>query len=263
MGPLLSSGFGRDRFRPDHGHRFGPGRTSFSVQPCEHRKLRWPHGRLVDLLAPTNHPCCRYARRYRTLFGDSRTSWSAKAEHRRSKGELAIGRGSSRHNLVFGRSRGGLTMMQSCASAAKLRGGGPILRNGATQWSASGDRHLGSSSETDGILFARFRELVLPAFSRHAARKTTPAGTSPVVTIRHRAISSFLARATIRVLRVPPWASAVRARYHCARALSFWNRRKRQASWIIPRRTRALPALASPFSRRRLPLSSGEPVRPA
>src|SRR4051812_49548226 len=36
-----------------------------------------------------------------------------------------------------------------------------------------------------------------------------------------------------------------------------------QASWIIPRRTRALPALARPFSRRRLPLSSGEPVRPA
>src|SRR3954470_20092325 len=114
-----------------------------------------------------------------------------------------------------------LTMMQSCASAAKLRGGGPILRNGATPWSASGDRHLGSSAETDDILFVRLRELVLSAFARHAARKTTPAGTSPVVTIRHRAISSFLASATIRVLRVPPWASAVRARYHCASALSF------------------------------------------
>src|SRR5215213_12029886 len=80
-----------------------------------------------------------------------------------------------------------LTMMQSCASAAKLWGGGPILRNGATPWSVSGDRHLGSSSETDDILFARFRELVLPAFSRHAVRTTTPAGTSPVVTIRHSA----------------------------------------------------------------------------
>jgi transposase-like protein len=34
-------------------------------------------------------------------------------------------------------------------------------------------------------------------------------------------------------------------------------------NWIMPRRTRALPALASPFSRRRAPLSSGEPVRPA
>jgi hypothetical protein len=34
-------------------------------------------------------------------------------------------------------------------------------------------------------------------------------------------------------------------RYHCTRALSFWNMRNRQASWIMPRRTRALPALAS------------------
>src|SRR3954471_16158337 len=85
----------------------------------------------------------------------------------------------------------------------------------------SGDRHLGSSAETDDILFARLRGLVLSAFARHAARKTTPAGTSPVVTIRHSAISSFLARATIRVLRVLPRASAVRARYHCASALSF------------------------------------------
>ena len=112
-------------------------------------------------------------------------------------------------------------MMQSCASAAKLRGGGPILENGVKPWPPSGDRHLGSSAETDDILFARLRELVLSAFARHAARKTTPAGTSPVVTIRHSAISSFLASATIRVLRVPPRASAVRARYHCASALSL------------------------------------------
>jgi hypothetical protein len=32
---------------------------------------------------------------------------------------------------------------------------------------------------------------------------------------------------------------------------------------IMPRRTRALPALASPCSRRFVPLSSGEPVSPA
>src|SRR5688500_18873035 len=60
MGPLMSSGFGRDGSRPDHGHRFGPGRTRFSVQPCEHRNVRWRHGRPVGLVAPTNHPCCRY-----------------------------------------------------------------------------------------------------------------------------------------------------------------------------------------------------------
>ncbi len=98
-------------------------------------------------------------------------------------------------------------------------GGGPILQDGVKPWPASGDRHLGSSAETGAILFARLQKRVL--LSRHAARKTTPAGASPVVTMRHKAISSFLARATIRVLRVPPRASAVRARYHCASALSF------------------------------------------
>ena len=37
---------------------------------------------------------------------------------------------SSRHKLVFGRSVRILTMMQSCASAAKLRAAGPILSVG-------------------------------------------------------------------------------------------------------------------------------------
>src|SRR4051812_33249599 len=37
----------------------------------------------------------------------------------------------SRHRLVFGRPEGIPTMMQSSASAAKLRGGGPILNRGA------------------------------------------------------------------------------------------------------------------------------------
>jgi hypothetical protein len=37
----------------------------------------------------------------------------------------------ARHELVFGRSVRIATMMQSCASAAKLREGGPILNRGA------------------------------------------------------------------------------------------------------------------------------------
>jgi len=36
-------------------------------------------------------------------------------------------------------------MMQSCASAAKLRGGGPILAVGIGAMSVAGTRHLGSS----------------------------------------------------------------------------------------------------------------------
>jgi transposase len=40
------------------------------------------------------------------------------------------------------------------------------------------------------------------------------------------------------------------------------QRQFNMANWIMLRRTRALPARASPRSRRLIPLSSGEPVRP-
>src|SRR4051812_13257402 len=46
------------------------------------------------------------------------------------RGEFAIGRGSSRRELVFGGPRGARTVMQPCASAAKLRGGGSNLNSG-------------------------------------------------------------------------------------------------------------------------------------
>ena len=54
-----------------------------------------------------------------------------------------------------------------------------------------------------------------------AVRSATPTGISPIVTSRHRAISSFRASATIIVFLRFPAASSVRPRYHCARALSF------------------------------------------
>src|SRR3954454_13755856 len=80
---------------------------------------RADHPSMAPLHVPSSDPVRRLADK---LLGESRASTI--------RGELAIGRGSSRHNLVFGRSRGSLTMMQSCASAAKLRGGGPILESG-------------------------------------------------------------------------------------------------------------------------------------
>jgi len=55
----------------------------------------------------------------------------------------------------------------------------------------------------DGFWFIS-SELVLSAFFPHAARNTTPAGTSPVVTRHHKAISNLRARATIIVLRFLP-----------------------------------------------------------
>src|SRR5437899_13049765 len=62
------------------------------------------------------------------------------------RGELAIGRGTSRHSLVFGRSVWILTMMQSCASAAKLRAAGPFSRSASVPCSNTASRHLGSST---------------------------------------------------------------------------------------------------------------------
>jgi hypothetical protein len=62
-----------------------------------------------------------------------------------------------------------------------------------------------------------------------AGRSTTPSGTTPSRTSRHKAIRSLRAKATIMVLRVPR-AFSVRARNHCAKALSFWNMRNRHAN---------------------------------
>jgi hypothetical protein len=61
------------------------------------------------------------------VFSRCRVAVLAKAQCRMIRGELASGRERSRYTLVFGRSAWTSTMMQSCASAAKLRDGRPIL----------------------------------------------------------------------------------------------------------------------------------------
>src|SRR5215472_18352713 len=154
-------------------------------------------------------------------------------------------------------------MMQSCASAAKLRGSGPNLHSGLgghgfDVGSPPPRIHRQTLHGSAKLLVPLFR-----AVAHDAGRKMTPCGASPLVTRDHSAMSSLRANATIIVLRVLARLSVVRAANHWARALFFWNLRKRQANWIMLHRTRALPARASPRSRRRFPLSSGEPVRPA
>ena len=87
----------------------------------------------------------------------------------RIRGELAIGRGSSRRNLVFGRS-------MLCSSGPES----------------------------------------LSEFCPHAARNMTPAGTSPVVTRRHRAISTAFALFSClraREGRCATWSSRRRGRW--------------------------------------------------
>ena len=107
-------------------------------------------------------------------------------------------------------------------------GGGPILESGVER---HGLLRVAATSDHDRIQRTARRApkacRVLPCY---AARITTPAGTSPVDTKRHRAMRSLRASATIMVLRVPRRAFAVRSRYHNASALPFWNLRKRQAS---------------------------------
>jgi len=103
-------------------------------------------------------------------------------------------------------------MMQSCASAAKLRGGGSILHSGLE---AMVLRRITATSDRHRQTLAWAAKLVVPlplhVVAYDAGRKTMPSDASPVVARRQRAMSSFRANATIIVLRVPPRPSAVRA----------------------------------------------------
>ena len=122
------------------------------------------------------------------------------------------------------------TMMQSCASAAKLRNGGPILPFGLKAKGRLGipppRTVIGVPSQAD-----KAETVGVPSVSsvHYAARKTTPSGTMPSRTSRHRAISSLRAKATIMGFRVPR-AFSVRDRNHCVKALVFWCRRNRHAN---------------------------------
>jgi hypothetical protein len=93
---------------------------------------------------------------------------------------------------------------------------------------------------------------------RPTGRKRSPAGRAETLCLRSLSVR------LVRSGRLPQH-NAVRdfaCGDPCARALSFWNSKKRKANWIRPRRTRALPDLVRPFSRRFHPLSSGAPVSP-
>jgi len=114
----------------------------------------------------------------------------------------------ARHELVFGRPVRIATTMQSYASAAKLRGGGPILNRGAKtivqyRVAATSVHQLQLGIDMDTGLQQLSRTYT-------AGLRTRPAGIWPVVTSRHSATRSLRASATIIVLRVPPRVSEVR-----------------------------------------------------
>jgi hypothetical protein len=123
--------------------------------------------------------------------------------------------------------RGILTMMRSCASAAKLRAAGPFYRSASSarfEYGVPPPRIVNSAvvlksqprAPNSAECYARSGKPF-----QDAGRKTTPSNGSPVVTKRQSAMISLRASATIMVLRVPLRLSAVRARYHNVSALSF------------------------------------------
>ena len=93
-------------------------------------------------------------------------------------------------------------MMQSCASAAKLRAAGPIFRSASEPVRITASRHLGSSIRQCAEKPARAPNssvaMLVPVTPfQLAGRKTTPSSVSPVVTKRQSAMSSLRASATI------------------------------------------------------------------
>lgn len=151
----------------------------------------------------------------------STATWSIEAMLRTNRGEPAIGAKDRAATLYSVGPTSDQTMKQPSASAARLRGGGPILWTAWRPCDYSGHRHLGSSStaqiagvESPVVLFSCSADQV-------GCRSTTPCGTSPVVTMRQSAMSSLRARATIIVVLRAPLTPSVLARNHCASTLSL------------------------------------------
>ena len=128
------------------------------------------------------------------------------------RGELAIGR-DHRATTLYSVVRSDLTMMQSCASAAKLRGGGPILQVGSEPCNSTGPRHLELSSATRHDM-RTVPNCLAPSPPHCAGRRITPGGTTPSRTSRHKAITASR-QGHYHPLRLP-LAASVRSRYQRA-----------------------------------------------
>ena len=114
---------------------------------------------------------------------------------------------------------------------------------------------IGDSSQADGLSRNVSSVKLLSDRSVHrAGRRTTPcwhhARSRPCRHERDREACA-LSATIILVLRAAAGVLGSGCGTTCAKALSFWNRRNRQASWIRPRRTLSVARIrASPFSRR-------------
>src|SRR5262249_1621195 len=92
--------------------------------------------------------------------------------------------------------------------------------------------------------------------------KRAPAGTSPYSRYFHKAIKSLRATATTPILRLRPLPLPKRCWYQRDSSLSGCQRSQHQASSTRSRRSRRLPVLLIPCSRRESPDWYGVGVRP-
>jgi hypothetical protein len=123
------------------------------------------------------------------------------------RGEPAFGRDQSRHNLVFGGCKNP-TMMQLCASAAKLRDGGPILPFGMKAMETHRDPATSNHHRRPRRKWTDWAEtggcLQRPPFMMRDAerRRPAPRPLAPTATRRSEACAP----------RPRPWACECRAR---------------------------------------------------
>ena len=139
----------------------------------------------------------------------------------RSEGSSLSGADQSRHNLVSGGSEDPNhdAAMRIGSEAPKRRTHSfPRHNSHGTNRDPPPRIVIGDPSQADGL----GRNCWVPSATSVycVGRRTTPSGTTPSRTSRHKAIRSLRAKATIMSLRVPR-AFSVRARNHCAKALFF------------------------------------------
>jgi hypothetical protein len=114
-----------------------------------------------------------------------------------------------------------ITMMQQCASGAKLRTAGPFFRRSID--------HVVARVPLPRTIRAQStirRRDPIGVYSSPCLDR----GASPVVVMRQKATINLRANATIMVFRIPLRPSEVRAWNQRTSSLSFWNWRKRHAN---------------------------------
>ena len=155
------------------------------------------------------------------------------------------------------------TMKQTFASGARLRSGRPILPTASKPGRSSGHRHLGSAlTACRNVVTGRQRRVSCWTSCSHSRSQHD---TSWDFADCHQAPErdqqlSGERHDHRRLARTPSGSSPVPLRQP---AILLEHQESPSELDHNPRRTRALPALASPFSRRLEPLSSGDPVKPA